>query len=83
MRIPSIRPSQRTARGKIFTHILEPELIHMRKHLASLWLFSALSLAFAAGSANATPQVVDDGLVIEDVTLISPNVRRPCRISLW
>jgi len=59
------------------TQILGPEIIHRRKHLASLWLFSAITLAFAAASASATPQVVDDGLVIEDVTLISPERSSP------
>ncbi len=49
----------------------------MKKHLASFWLFSGITLAFAAASASATPQVVDDGLVIEDVTLISPERPSP------
>jgi imidazolonepropionase-like amidohydrolase len=42
------------------------------KKFAALWL---LSLALSAGSA--TRKIVDDGLVIEDVTLISPERPSP------
>jgi imidazolonepropionase-like amidohydrolase len=55
----------------------------MKKKWASLWLFSAITLAFAGSKVNSpastgtSSQVVDDGLVIEDVTLISPERPSP------
>ena len=55
----------------------------MKKQLAPLWLFSAITLAFAGPTvdspnlAGTSSQVVDDGLVIEDVTLISPERPSP------
>ena len=53
------------------------EIISMKK-FAALWLLSLfLAITFPSSTGSANPKVVDDGIVIEDVTLISPERQSP------
>src|SRR5258708_12742271 len=50
------------------------EIIDMKK-FASISLFLAITFVLSTGSG--TRKVVDDGIVVEDVTLISPERQSP------